>query len=134
MKVHTSLSLLSPVMRAMTLEFIAKLVERGVYFKIVETWRTEERHADLIASGRSWTTKSKHLLIRETDCDSEAPAAEAIDLAPWAIYDLHGTDKLMWDANDPVWEQMGVVGETVGFKWGGRWGVKDMGHWELHDG
>ena len=129
---YESLGLLSMVMRAFALEFLAKLAEQGIPVKIIETWRTVERHQKLLAEGRSWTANSKHLRTRVRANGVEVPASDAIDLAPWGIWNLNGPDKLQWE-DHPTWHQMGEIGEVTGLGWGGRWTKRDLGHWELSD-
>lgn len=94
---------------------------------IVDTLRTPEEQAQNIARGVSWTTNSKHL-------PQPSGGAEAIDLAPYEVYQLAGPDKLQWSANDPVWLKMGLIGESLGLVWGGRWKVRDLGHFEYASG
>lgn len=130
---YDSLALLSPVMRAMALEFIARLVEQDIHFKIIETWRTEERQKELLDKGASWTTNSKHLYTRELESGEEVPASEAIDVAPYELWQFAGADKLAWDGDHPQWLRVGVAGEAVGLRWGGRWQHRDSCHFELED-
>lgn len=85
---------------------------------IVETLRTEEQHLEDVATGHSWVKRSRH------------QDGEAIDIAPFDTYALHGEDKVKWDASDPVWTKIGEIGEALGLRWGGRWQQKDMGHFE----
>lgn len=130
---YDSLSLLSPIMRAMALEFIARLVEQDIHFKIIETWRTEARHKELLVKGVSWTANSKHLRVRELESGEEAPASDAIDVAPYELWQFAGADKLLWDADHPQWLRVGVAGEVTGLRWGGRWAHRDCSHFELED-
>jgi hypothetical protein len=85
---------------------------------IIDTLRTPAEHADNLARGVSWTTRSKHL------------DGLAIDICPFSEYQLYGDDKLEWDESEPVWQKLGVLGEALGLRWGGRWKQKDMGHFE----
>lgn len=114
---------LAPGFKEKVIELIARCVERGIAVMIVDTLRTEEEQIENIKRGVSWTANSKHLP------DSRG-FARAIDLAPYSVWQLHGSDKLQWDTNDPVWQQMGEIGEALGLGWGGRWKQKDMGHFE----
>lgn len=109
---------LEPEFRRTAVELIARIVEAGIAVMIVDTLRTPEEHAANLAKGVSWTKHSLHLIGR------------AIDLAPYEQYQLHGPDKLNWNADDPIWLQMGKIGESMGLVWGGRWQQKDMGHFE----
>lgn len=111
---------LSPRMKPLAIELIARCVEQGIMVMIVDTLRTPAEHTENLKNGVSWIKRSKHL------------DGNAIDLAPYEQYALHGPDKLKWDASDPVWLKIGQIGEQVGLLWGGRW-VKtpDLGHFEL---
>jgi hypothetical protein len=111
---------LSPRMRPFAVELLARLVEAGIMVMIVDTLRTPEEHIANLRRGVSWTTRSKHL------------DGNAIDLAPYETYALHGPDKLKWEASDSAWLKMGQIGEAVGLVWGGRWiKTPDYGHFEL---
>ncbi len=109
---------LSPRFRPLAIELLARCLEAGIAVCIVDTLRTPEEHAANLAKGVSWTTRSKHL------------DGDAIDICPYAVWDAHGPDKLLWDAGDPIWQKLGAIGEALGLRWGGRWKVKDMGHFE----
>jgi hypothetical protein len=109
---------LSPRFRPLAIELLARLVEHGIHVMIVDTLRTPEEQAANIARGVSWTARSKHL------------TGDAIDVCPFSVWQLHGPDKLQWDAEDPVWLEVGPMGESLGLRWGGRWHQRDMGHFE----
>ena len=105
-------------MKPLAIELLARCAEAGLAVMIVDTLRTPEEHAANLARGVSWTERSKHL------------TGDAIDVAPYSIYQLHGADKLQWDNADPAWLAIGRIGEALGLRWGGRWRQKDMGHFE----
>ena len=112
---------LSPRMRPLAVELLARLTEAGIMVMIVDTLRTPAEQQANVAKGVSWTLNSKHL------------TGEAIDVAPYETYALHGGDKLKWDDTDPVWQRIGQIGEAVGLKWGVvRKGMRiDLGHFEM---
>jgi len=118
---NRSLDALHPDFKAKAIELLARAAEAGYPLMIIETLRTPEEHAANLAAGRSWTQHSKHL------------DGLAMDVAPYATYQLHGANKLDWDAADPVWQTLGEIGEKLGLRWGGRWQQKDMGHFELEE-
>lgn len=97
---------------------LAKSIEAGIMVMIIETRRTEEQHQEDLMSGHSWNVHSKH------------QDGLAIDICPFEEYALNGANKLMWNANNPVWTKIGIIGESLGLGWGGRWQQKDMGHFE----
>ena len=112
---------LDPIFKPLAIELLARCVEAGIAIMIVDTLRTPEEQAANIAKGVSWTTNSKHLI------------GQAIDICPFDTYQLHGPDKLKWNVNDPIWGKIGVIGEKLGLRWGGRWQQKDMGHFEFKE-
>lgn len=118
--VSTALDDLSPRMRPLADRFLAKLMEARIPVMIVTTLRTPEEQAEKVAKGLSWVTVSKH------------QSGDAIDVAPYAIYDLHGPDKAQWDETDPIWTRIGQIGQGCGLKWGViKGGVRvDVGHFE----
>ena len=133
----TRLDSLSSACRTKVICVLARLVERGIAVKIVQTSRTLEEHAQNIANGTSKTAHSKHLprWLRGLDFphnDPDLMQADAIDLCPFEVYELHGPDKLQWDAVDPAFRAIGEEGEREDLRWGGRWYVpRDPGHLEL---
>ena len=113
-----SLDDLSPRFRPLAMALLARTVEARIPVVIVDTLRTEAEHQANLAKGVSWVTHSKHL------------DGDAIDICPYSQYDAHGPDKLLWDASDPIWPRLGALGEAVGLRWGGRWTIPDLGHFE----
>ena len=112
-------------------EFLARLIEADIPVKIIFTGRTQDEQNALYEQGRTtpgqvvtWTRDSKHVM--------KAPDFKsfAIDVCPWDEFRLNGSDKLKWDAADPVWGKIGAIGEALGMKWGGRWKQKDLSHFE----
>ncbi len=102
--------------------FLAKLMEARIPVMIVTTRRTLEEQAEKVKQGLSWTMNSRHL------------TGDAIDVAPYEVYDLHGADKANWDESDPIWQRIGNIGMALGLKWGvvtnGK--RKDLGHFERY--
>ena len=109
---------LASVFRPKAMEFLARCVEAKLLVMIIDTLRTPAEHAENVRKGVSWVTRSKHL------------DGLAIDVAPYEQYVLHGAKKLEWDADDPAWQQLGAIGESIGLRWGGRWRQQDLGHFE----
>lgn len=110
---------LHPDFKPKAMELLARCVEQGIAVMVIDTLRTPEEHAENLRKGVSWTTRSKHL------------DGKAIDICPYLQWDLHGPDKLQWDAADPVWAKLANIGRSLGLICGYDWKVKDMGHFEL---
>lgn len=109
---------LDPRFRPLAMELLARCVEQGIAVMVIDTLRTPAEHAENLRKGVSWTTRSKHL------------DGLAIDICPYHSWQLHGPDKLQWDAADPAWSAIGRIGEELGLRWGGRWKQRDLGHFE----
>lgn len=132
---YRDLDLLHPDFRSVVDRFLARCVEAQIMVMVVETWRSQEAHEQDVKNKRSWVKKSKHQqtilsLVEYDGRPVEVPASLAIDIAPYDQYQLHGPDKLKWDAKDPVWKKLGKIGESLGLKWGGRWKRRDMAHFQ----
>ena len=111
-------------LRNVAFEFLGRCSEAGIPVMIIDTLRTQQEQEANLAKGVSWTPNSLHLPQKPDG------KALAIDVCPYGVYQLHGPDKLAWDANEPAWQVLGKIGETLGLGWGGRWKQKDMGHFE----
>lgn len=58
--------------------------------------------------------------------------ADAMDLAPFDQYQLHGPDKLQWNAHDAAFGIIAEEAEKLGLRSGVRWKAPfDPGHAEL---
>lgn len=112
---------LKPPFRDLAVQLIAKCIEAGIMVFVVDTLRTQAEQNANYAKGVSWVQHSKH------------QDGLAIDLCPYAVYQEVGASKLNWDANDPNWNRIGVIGESLGLVWGGRWKQADLGHFEMPD-
>lgn len=110
---------LDPRFKPKAMELLARCVEAGIMVMIIDTRRTEAEHQANLAKGVSWVKRSKHI------------DGLAIDICPFDYYDDNGPDKLNWDPSAPIWTRMGVIGESLGLIWGGRWKVRDLSHYEL---
>lgn len=114
---------LSPRMLPVAMQLLARCVEAGLMVMIVTTKRTQAEQADAVARGVSWSMNSRHL------------TGDAIDIAPFDQWQLHGPDKLKWDDKDPVWQEIGKIGQQLGLKWGVIKNEKrfDLGHFEMFE-
>lgn len=129
--------------RPLAKEWLAKLDEVGIKYRVIETLRTMEVQTAYYAQGRkpladvnalrklaglwtitdldnkrriTWTLQSNHLW------------GAAIDVAP-----LNGIT-INWGAPFHEWEAMAKYAEEIGISWGGRWEQQDLPHYELKRG
>jgi hypothetical protein len=111
---------LHPYFRDKVLQLIAACKKKGIEVAIVETYRTRAKQAEYKGMGKKYTSsgagKSKHQY------------GLAIDIVP-----IVG-DTAVWH-NKVLWKKIGVIGERIGLRWGGRWRHPfDPGHFEWSGG
>ena len=116
----TDLKALHPFFRDQIIELINACRLKGIELAIVETYRTPSKQHEYKTMGRKYTSsgagKSKHQY------------GLAIDVVP--IVD----SVAVWD-NAALWRKIGVTGEKLGLRWGGRWRKPyDPGHFEWTGG
>ena len=134
---NRSLDTLSSQFQPVAFELLARLTERVLAVMIVQTLRTLEEHSQNVAAGTSRTSNSKHVArrLRGVVLDGrpgDLDKCDAIDLCPYAVYLLHGPDKLQWNPADPAFRAIGEEAERLDLRWGGRWfDPVDPGHCEL---
>ena len=125
------LSDLHPDVRLLVERFIDLADDEGIVMLITCTWRSGIEQAELYAQGR--TTKGR--IVTNARAGESLhnfllngnPAARAIDVVPMVL------GKPMWDAEHPLWERLGELGESVGLQWGGRWRKPDKPHFEVKE-
>jgi hypothetical protein len=114
------LSALHPYFRDRVNELIRRCKARGIELAVVETYRTHAKQSEYKSMGRKYTRsgagKSKHQY------------GLAVDVVPL----IDGVPQ--WH-NKKLWYKIGVQGEQLGLRWGGRWrSLYDPGHFEWTGG
>ncbi len=111
--------------RVLFLRCFAKLVlyaeRRGVEFIEISAYRTFEEQKRLVRAGKSWTMNSRHRLWRAKDIAILKKARTA------------GVTKRIINWNSKFYGELGAFWETLHSLcvWGGRWKVRDYGHFEI---
>jgi peptidoglycan L-alanyl-D-glutamate endopeptidase CwlK len=113
--------------------FERSLLEAGIEYKRLETYRTGRRQMDLYAQGR---TKPGDIVTFATAASSphcktvmRVPVSCAADYMIYAHGDpcLHASP-----LNDDMWSCFGELARRAGLIWGGDWiKIRDFGHVEL---
>ncbi|MFZ6011016.1 MAG: M15 family metallopeptidase [Bacteroidota bacterium] len=111
---------LHPYFRDKIFDLIRNCRAMGIEVAIVESYRTRAKQGEYFGMGRKYTRskggKSKHQY------------GLAVDIVP--IVD----SVAVWD-NVTLWKQIGVAGEKLGLRWGGRWRTPyDPAHFEWTGG
>ncbi len=116
----TDLNALHPYFRDRIVELIRICKSKGIELAVVESFRTHAKQNEYKGMGRKYTNsgggKSKHQY------------GLAVDVVPIV------NGKAVWD-NVVLWRRIGMVGERLGLRWGGRWKHPyDPGHFEWTGG
>lgn len=116
----SDLNALHPYFRDKIISLINVCRQQGIHLEVVESFRTHAKQAEYFGMGRKYTRskggKSKHQY------------GLAVDVVP--IVD----GVAVWD-NAALWKKIGVQGEKLGLRWGGRWRAPyDPAHFEWSGG
>jgi peptidoglycan L-alanyl-D-glutamate endopeptidase CwlK len=111
---------LHPIFRDKIRTLVANCREQGITLAVVESYRTIAKQNEYKGMGRKYTNskggRSKHQY------------GLAIDLVPMV------DSQAVWDSV-ALWKKVGVTGEKLGLRWGGRWRKPyDPGHFEWTGG
>lgn len=122
-----SLDELTSYMRPLVEALLDECEAQGVPCRVVDTGRTVIEQIDKIKHKVSWTNLSKHLP------QPPEQKSEAIDIVPNSVLEEHKAD---WDPDHPDWLKIGLIGESLGLEWGGRWkhlnnGKGDPSHFQF---
>ena len=114
------LQALHPFFRDKVMELISVCKSMGIELAIVESYRTKAKQAEYFAMGNQYTsTPGGH---------SRHQYGMAVDVVP--VVD----SVAVWN-NSRLWKKIGIAGERLGLRWGGRWRVLyDPGHFEWSGG
>lgn len=120
MPMIVELDALHPFFRDRIKQLISNCKKQGIELAVVESYRTHAKQHEYKSMGAKYTRsgagKSKHQY------------GLAVDLVP--IVD----SAAVWD-NVALWKKVGITGEKLGLRWGGRWKKPyDPGHFEWTGG
>lgn len=116
------LSDLHPKLQPLAEEFLKRAKTAGIDVIVTCTYRSNAEQEALYEQGR---TKPGHIVTRARPGQSAhnhvnaagRPAALAFDVVPL----IHG--KCDWRGGDPLWQELGRIGEELGLNWYGRPGA-----------
>jgi hypothetical protein len=120
MAMITDLDALHPYFRDKIKQLVIDCRAKGIELAIVESYRTHAKQNEYKTMGKKYTNsgagRSKHQY------------GLAIDVVPMV------DSVAVWD-NAALWRKVGVTGERLGLRWGGRWRKPfDPGHFEWTGG
>ncbi|PZR37261.1 MAG: hypothetical protein DI538_12790 [Azospira oryzae] len=114
------LSALHPYFRDQIIQLIKTCKAKGITLAVVESFRTSSKQNEYKSMGEKYT--------RSKGGRSKHQYGLAIDLVPIV-------DSVAQWHNKALWKRVGIVGEQLGLRWGGRWRhLYDPGHFEWTGG
>jgi hypothetical protein len=120
MPMIADLNSLHPYFRDRIYQLIANCRAKGIELAIVESYRTPAKQYEYFSMGRKYT--------RSAGGKSKHQYGLAVDVVP--VKD----SVAIWD-NIALWKKIGVEGEKLGLRWGGRWrSPYDPAHFEWSGG
>ena len=118
---------LHPKVATMAMQFVQACDEAGIDLLITSTYRDHESQNELYAQGR---TKPGKIVTNARGGQSWHNHRCALDVVPLR------NGKPVWDSSDPVWKEVGAIGESVGLEWAGRWSgrLRETAHFQYTGG
>jgi hypothetical protein len=115
------LNALHPYFRDRVIELINICKSQGIDLRVVESFRTHAKQAEYFSMGRKYT--------RSKGGSSKHQYGLAVDVVP-----VIDDSAAVWD-NVALWRKIGITGEKLGLRWGGRWRAPyDPAHFEWTGG
>lgn len=107
---------LHPYFKDKVVELIRVCEAAGIELAVVESYRTHAKQAEYFAMGKKYT--------RTAGGSSRHQYGLAVDVVPMI------DSKPVWN-NARLWKKIGLAGERLGLRWGGRWRIPyDPAHFE----
>lgn len=120
MPMIADLNSLHPFFRDKVVELITVCKEKGIELAVVETYRTKAKQNEYRSMGKKYTRSVGGL--------SKHQYGLAVDVVPVV-------DSVAQWHNAALWRKVGMAGEKLGLRWGGRWRYPyDPGHFEWTGG
>lgn len=117
------LSDLSPLLRPLVDTFLESAAAAYIDVLVTCALRTQAEQAALYAQGR---TAPGPIVTDAQAGQSAHNYGLAIDIVPIV------NGKPDWQGSDPVWYQLGHLGEQAGLEWAGRWiHFKELPHFQM---
>jgi peptidoglycan L-alanyl-D-glutamate endopeptidase CwlK len=117
---------LLPPVRERVERFIAACKAEGIDILITSTYRDNESQDALYAQGR---TKPGVKVTNARAGQSFHNYRCAVDVVPMK------NGKPIWNAKDPVWQEIGKLGKAAGLEWAGDWvRFKEFPHFQYTGG
>lgn len=139
------ISKLNPVVYKMATRLLASAEKAGLGLSITSAVRTRAEQAAIFAQGRRPLSEVNGLrseagLAPITEAENKIVTRAAVSVHEFGCaFDvaLRKDGSVYWDVKAdingneiPDYEEIGKMGEEAGLKWGGRFGIRDLCHFE----
>jgi peptidoglycan LD-endopeptidase CwlK len=104
---------------------IETAVAQGINVKVISGLRTYQQQDALYEQGRS---KPGKIVTKARGGQSNHNFATAFDVG---IFSADGKE---YFGESPDYEKVGLIGESLGLEWGGRWKFQDEPHFQFNQG
>jgi peptidoglycan L-alanyl-D-glutamate endopeptidase CwlK len=127
------LSDLHPELFPIAEKFLDNCHTAGIDILVTCTHRSYKEQDELYAISRTIpgkkVTNAKAGQSKHNFMLNGKPASKAFDVVPLV------NGKAVWDASNPIWQKIGVIGESLGLSWAGRWksSMREYPHFELKE-
>lgn len=121
--IHTNrrIDTLHPSIIGKVKEFIIRAEkELGIKLRVTAALRTWKEQSDLYAKGRTAPGKVVTWAKAGQSYHNYGLAIDVVEIKD---------GQALW--NNPNWEKIAQLGESLGFEWGGRWKNKDKPHFQM---
>jgi peptidoglycan L-alanyl-D-glutamate endopeptidase CwlK len=116
---------LNPKVQPLARKLVETATAQGIHVKVISGHRGYQEQDDLYAQGR---TKPGKIVTKAKGGQSNHNFGTAFDIG---IFDKAGRK---YFGESPDYEKVGVIGESLGLEWGGRWKFVDEPHFQLNEG
>ena len=110
---------LHPALQARVRAFLLAAEDRGIFLRVTSAYRSYAEQARLYAQGR---TAPGQIVTNAQPGESYHNFGLAFD-----VVEIR-SGQALWQ--NPRWREIGELGKSYGFAWGGDWKFKDLPHFQ----
>jgi len=121
---------LDPILWTKATELVTRAYERGIPVIVASGLRSREAQRALYEQGR---TTPGAIVTNIRPGRSKHESGLAFDVAPLDPNAAGGMGEVLvpWPTDMLLWTTLGLIGESLGLRWGGRFKPRDFPHFEI---
>lgn len=113
---------LKPSVAAAASQFVQEAFRRGIRLRVTSGFRSMAEQQALYDQGRTEPGDIVTYAKPGQSLHNHGLAFDVVELSP-------DNRVAYWD--NPRWQEIGALGKSYGFEWGGDWNWKDWGHFQV---